>query len=159
MSAATPEDLIYDEAIRAIGLQQAMASELRNGAGLVIATAAIAISLLSESLFAGASAPLAWAGLVAFVGVCCSVLAVIWPSSALGAGAEIDSLVRFLTEHRLLGEPDGSSEFRRVLTVSLATQQRLLAQRITTVSRAFRIGLVSLVMQLAATVAARILTS
>jgi hypothetical protein len=34
VSAASPDELIYDEAVRAVGRQQATASELRNGASL-----------------------------------------------------------------------------------------------------------------------------
>lgn len=158
MASGTPEQLIYDEAVRAIGRQQATASELRSGASLLIATAAIAISLLHERAFAEA-APLAWLAITGFLAVCGCALAVIWPASKVPTGPSIAALVRSLTLRQLVGAVEDTAPLVRLLTSNLADHQQLIARRTAIVSSAFRVGAIALMVQLAATVAARILTT
>lgn len=156
--ATAPEQLIYDEAVRAIGRQQATASELRSGASLLIATAAIAISLLDERAFAEATL-FAWLAIAGFLAVCGCALAVIWPASKVPTGPSIAALVRSLTSRQLAGEFDDTAPLIRLLTSNLADHQQLIARRTAVVSSAFRVGAIALMVQLAATVAARILTT
>lgn len=153
--AATPEEIVYDDAVRAIERQRTTAAELRSGASLLIATAAIAISLLGESAFAGADAPFAWLALSAFVIVSLSALMVIWPRRAAVESPDLARYVRNLT----LPNVPGPTALRRELTVSLASQQMVAASYIARLSRAFRIGAGALIVQLVATVAARFLTT
>lgn len=130
--ATAPEQLIYDEAQRAIGRQQAAASELRSGA---------------------------WLALVAFLVVTVSALAVIWPASRVPDGPSIEALVRSLTRHKLAKKPDRATDLVLLLTSNLADHQRLVARRIAVVAFVFRAGAIALLIQLMATVAARILTT
>jgi hypothetical protein len=154
MSAASPDELIYDEAQRAIGRQQAAAAELRHGASLLIAAAAISISLLDERSFADA-APVAWLALGAFLVVSLSALAVIWPPHGVPNGPNVGALVSALTDDH----PDSQHEIRLRLIRSLAFHQQLLTRRTMAVARSFRVGALGLVVQLSATVASRILTT
>lgn len=159
MSATTPEETVYAEATRAIARQQTVAGELRSGASLLIAAAAIAISLLDERVFASAGAPLAWTALTAFVCVCVSAVAVIWPPRKVPEVTDIGAMVRSLTRLRLLDGRVRSDDIFVELTTSLASHQRLLARRTTALVRTFRAGVIALFVQFAATVAARILTT
>ncbi|MDW5593347.1 hypothetical protein VSS74_03300 [Conexibacter stalactiti] len=159
MPAPSADELIYDEAQRAIGRQQAAASEMRSGASLLIATAAIAISLLDERAFEGSSALFAWCAITAFLLVTASALAVIWPPGRVPNGLSIDVLVRSLTIAAL---PPGQSAERDLwlhFIRGLALHQKLLSQRTMVVSRSFRLGAIGLLIQLAATVASRIFTT
>lgn len=149
MPVATPDELVYDEAVRVIERQRVTASELRAGASLLIATAAIAIALLDES----ASAPFAWLALAAFLVVSLSALAVIWPRRQLLEAPRLATHVSNLT-----GElPMATAELQREFITSMAVRQQTMAQYTLSLSRAFRVGASALIVQLAATVAARIL--
>jgi hypothetical protein len=88
-----------------------------------------------------------------------SALAVIWPASKLPAGPEIGSIVRVLTEVRRSNGQPTHEQMLVLLTRNLAVHQRLIAQRTAAVSLAFRTGALALLVQLVATVAARILTT
>ncbi|ADB54260.1 hypothetical protein [Conexibacter woesei] len=157
MPDTTPDEFVYTEAIRALGRQHATAAELRNGANLLIATAAITISLLGPVDQAGTL--FGWLAVAAFVVVCVMALAVIWPHRGVTAMPEIGPMVMDLTRG---SEESGSvttSGMRRELIMSMASHQHLNAQRLTRVSRAFRTGALVLVVQLLSTVAARVLAS
>jgi hypothetical protein len=153
--AATPDELVYDEAIRAIERQRITASELRAGASLLIATAAIAIALLDESTFAGDGAPFAWLALASFLTVSLSALAVIWPRRGVPGAPDLMRHVIALTC------PGGvpAEALRRELIMSLAVHHSHGAKHITRLVRAFQTGAGALIVQLVATVAALILTT
>lgn len=156
MPDATPDQLIYDEAVRAIGWQRSMTAELRSGASILIATAAIAISMLDAQAFDAPGAPFAWLAVVAFALVSVSALAVIWPRRSVHTAHDVGWLVRTLTAKRGHEDRLKSAEVRRQLTLDLAAHQRLNAWHISNLSRASRAGGVALIVQIAATVAARI---
>jgi hypothetical protein len=153
----SPDELIYDAAIRAIDRQQATVSELRHGASLMIATAAIAISLLDEASLAGPGAPLAWLAIAAFSIVSGSALAATWPQRGLPPVPDVGAMVLNLTTQAYGSGALEPNVLRREYMVSMAMHQHLHAQRIMRVSRAVRIGTVALVVQLLATVASRAL--
>ena len=155
MPAPDPEELVYDEAVRAIERQRATASELRAGASLLIATAAIAISLLDERAFPTAGAACAWIALAAFVVVSLSALVVIWPRHGLPETPQLSLLVSRLTP----SDQPSITALRRKLTVSLGVNHAYGARHLMRLSCAFRVGAGALIVQLLATVAARILTT
>lgn len=68
-------------------------------------------------------------------------------------------MVRNLTKEAPFGEVVSPAQLHRELTLSLSVQQQLNAQLLTTMSWAFRLGAFLLVVQILATVAARVLTS
>lgn len=72
--------IAYDEAVRALSLQQGMIDSLRTRAGLLLPVAAITTSFLgAQALAAGGPTVATWLALAGFVGVAVAVLAVLWP--------------------------------------------------------------------------------
>lgn len=153
MSAPDSEQLVYDEAVRALGRQRAAAAELRNGASVLIATAAVAVSLLGPG--DRSDTPLGLLAVGAFVMVCLMALAVIWPHDGLSTAVDLRPLVSDLTETAAGSRRLSSSEMHRRLIMSMASHQTLNARRLTHVSRAFRTGALVLIVQLLLTVATR----
>jgi hypothetical protein len=157
--SATPtaEQLVHEEAVRAIGRQQAVASDLRQAASLLIATAAITIALLGgETARGGLASSCSWLAVSGFLVVAFSALAVIWLRHDIPTAARsVSTMTSWLEPHA----PPPLAVVRHHLITQLADQQRLLAGRNAVLSRAFRIGGCGLIVQLAATVATRFLTT
>lgn len=156
-ATAAAERLIHDEALRAIERQQAAAAEVRASASLLIATAAIAISLLDHRAFEnGAATVCALVALAGFLLVSVSALAVTWPREDLPI---MRSPVSMLTA--AAGSPISfdADAVRRNLITQMEVQQWLMARRNAVLSRVFRLGGFGLLLQLTATVATRFLTT
>lgn len=156
--SATPaaEQLIHDEAVREVAHQRATTSELHVRASLLIAAAAIAISLLGDGTDEhGAATGCAAIALFGFLLVCISALAMIWPRRDMPM---MLSAVRLLTQTATARAPLDERTVRRHLLKQLEVQQWLTARRNSVLSRVFRVGGVGLILQLAATVAIRFLT-
>jgi hypothetical protein len=156
--SATPtaEQLVHEEAVRAVAHQQTITAELHGRVNLLVATAAIAISLLGREVFAvRAAAGCAIVALVGFLLVSGSALVMIWPRHN---APELPVRVSVLTEHTHPHGPLDVHAVHRHLLRRLEIQQWLMARRNTVLSRIFRIGGLGLLLQLAGTVAARFLT-
>jgi hypothetical protein len=70
----------YDEAVRALSRQLAILDSYRARAGLLLSSTALTTSFLASRGFDGNTlGPLGWVALVAFVGVGCISLAILWP--------------------------------------------------------------------------------
>ena len=78
MAVEDAYELAYREAVRALEHQRAAATELQSRAGMLLATASIAVSLLDRDSF-GAMRPLGWLAVLCFVLLSLCVLAVVWP--------------------------------------------------------------------------------
>lgn len=70
----------YDEARRALTVQQAALDSFRTRAGLLLSSTAITTSFLGAQAFDGDGlSPTSWLALFAFVGVAATSLAILWP--------------------------------------------------------------------------------
>ena len=156
--SATPaaEQLIHEEAVREIERLRTIASELHARANLMIAAAAIAVSMLGKETFSHAPASVCL--IVALAGsliVSASAVAMIWPRHEMPMTV---SAVSLLTASRTACGSLDAGALRRHLIRQLEVQQWLVARRNAVLSRALRVGGFGLLLQLAATVAARFLT-
>ncbi len=106
----------YDEAVRALGEQQALIESLRARAGLLLSAAAIATSFLgSQALARGGAAALAWVAVLCFLSVAAAAaLAILWPRESL-FGADPALLIRDYAESP---EPRPVSLLHRDLSLS-----------------------------------------
>lgn len=149
MAVEDAYELAYREAVRALDHQFALLTELRSRAGMLLAAASIAVSLLGRDPFRGMP-PCAWAAIVCFALLSICVLAIVWPRDAWG----VDVDPRMLLDTRLsTREPafaDLSLELISHLTRHRATNGRRLAQT----ARLFRVGACLLAIQLVLTVLA-----
>jgi hypothetical protein len=70
----------YDEAVRGLSEQQAIADSLRNRAGILLPSAAITASYLGAQALGGGNPNLPfWLAMLCFAGVAAASLAVFWP--------------------------------------------------------------------------------
>jgi hypothetical protein len=70
----------YDEAVRGLSEQQAVADSLRNRAGTLLPSAAITASFLGAQALGGGNPNLPfWLAMLCFAGVAAASLAVFWP--------------------------------------------------------------------------------
>lgn len=70
----------YEEAVRALSLQQEVIESIRGRAGLLLSAASITTSFLgAQALDGGDSGPASWLALSIFVAVAVVALAILWP--------------------------------------------------------------------------------
>jgi hypothetical protein len=146
-------ELAYREAVRALDHQRAAATELQSRAGMLLAAASIAVTLLGPESF-GSMRALGWLAVLCFVLLSLCVLAVVWPHADR----------TFSTDpHALLGEHLANGDLNAValssdLIVRIAIHHRVNAQRLERMSTAFRIGACLLASQMVLTLVAATVT-
>lgn len=140
-------ELAYREAVRALEHQRAAAAELQGRAGMLLATASIAISCLGREAF-GAVHALAWLAVVCFALLSLCVLAIVWPSADRNVDVDPQAL---LAAHFANGTPDATA-ISSDLIAHIGFHHRANGRRLMRMSRAFRIGACLLAIQLVLTV-------
>jgi hypothetical protein len=142
-------ELAYREAVRALDHQLATLTELRSRAGMLLATASIAVSLLGRETFRGMQ-PIAWAAIVCFALLSLCVLAIAWPH----ADWNFDIDPQALLDARLsVGNPTVPG-LSLELIAHMGRQRRANSRRLVRVVRVFRIGACLLAMQIVLTIVA-----
>lgn len=149
MAVEEAYELAYREAVRALDHQLAALTELRSRAGMLLATASIAVSLLGHETF-DATRPIGWLAVLCFALLSMCVLAVVWPRP--DAGFDADPRV-LLAVQLARGAPDAGA-VRLDLIAHLATCHSANAQRLKAMSKAFRIGACLLASQIVLTLGA-----
>lgn len=144
-------ELAYREAVRTLEHQRAAASELRSGAGMLLATASIAVSLLGQEAFRG-TRPLAWAAVVCFGLLSLCVLVVVWPHADWRFGVDPQAL---LVAH-LKREQPTVVDLSLDLIGHVAHYRSMNARHLSRRVRAFRVGACLLATQMVLTIAAAI---
>jgi len=140
-------ELAFDEAGRALDAQERSVSELRSRAGVVIAAAAIATSFFGSRAVTGGSLRFAaWLAIAAFVGVGATVLGVLWPRSDWSFNADASDIIADYAE------PDAVpvSVAHRDLALHRAAAYSRNARQLRRLFVAFRVGLLLLVLEVAA---------
>ena len=142
-------ELAYREAVRALEHQRAVATELRNRAGLLLATASVAVSLLGHELFREHRS-VAWVTIVCFTLLTVCVLAIVWPHGELSYEADPQALL----VERLSSEGPALPGLRLELVAHMARSQRANGRRLMQTVHVLRIGVVLLATQLVLTLLA-----
>lgn len=148
MAVEAAFELAYREAVRALDHQMAAANELRGRAGMLLATASIAVSLLGPAALRGGR-PLTWAAFACFVLLVACVLAILWPETWR---FETDPRA-FLAAH-VASDPAASKAAQVDLVAHLTRNQRANARRLAHVARTFRVSTCLLAIQMVLTVMA-----
>jgi len=147
VAVADAYELAYREAVRALEHQRAEVSALQNRAGMLLATASIAISFLGREAFEAVHA-LAWLAVVCFALLSLCVLATIWPSADRSLDVDPQAL---LAAHFANGTPDATA-ISSDLIAHVGFHHRANGRRLVQMARAFRIGACLLAIQLVLTV-------
>jgi hypothetical protein len=142
-------ELAYREAVRALDHQLATLTELRSRAGMLLAVASIAVSLLGREA-SHATRPLAWAAVACFslLGVC--VLAIVWPN----AHSDFDLDPQVLIDAGLSGDRPFAADWTLELIGHMARQQRANGRQLARIVRVFRVGACLLAIQIVLTTVA-----
>lgn len=149
MAVEDAYELAYREAVRALEHQRAELSELRSRAGMLLAAASIAVSLLGRQTFYGQRL-FVWAAIVCFALLSGCVLAIVWPDAALSY--EVDP--RALLDARLSTSEPTLADLSLELIAHLACQRAANGRRLTQAAHCFRAGAGLLAIQLVLTIAA-----
>ncbi len=150
--STTTHELAYREAIRALDHQHATVAELRNRAGGLIATAAIAMSLLGQRGVTTYERPLVWISLACFGSLSACVLSILWPRNEWRFTTASGALVGYLLAHTT--NTRDTKTVLHDLAVHLTADHRANSQLLTAISRLFRVGPVLLVTQVFSTLVA-----
>jgi hypothetical protein len=140
-------ELAYREAVRALDHQIATLTELRSRAGMLLATASIAVSLLDRESLQGAR-PFAWLAIVCFALLSVCVLAIAWPHTDLNFGLDPQALLAA----RLSAETFTLVDLTLELIAHMGRQWRTNAHRLVRAVRFFRIGACLLATQIVLTI-------
>lgn len=149
MAVEDAYELAYREAVRALDHQRATVTELRNRAGILLATASIVISLLGEGAFRGMQS-LAWVAIVCFALLSICLLAIVWPHADWSFDTDPQKL---LSEHLSTATPNATA-LSSDLVVHLAMHRRANGLQIARMTRAFRVGACLLAIQIVLTIVA-----
>lgn len=149
MAVEEAYELVYREAVRALEHQFTLLTELRSRAGMLLAAASIAVSLLGRDA-SHEMRPLAGAAVACFalLGVC--VLAIVWPH----ADSEFDVDPQALVGARLAGDGPDEVDLTLELIGHMARQQRVNGRQLVRIVRVFRLGACLLAIQMVLTIAA-----
>lgn len=153
MAVEDAYELAYREAVRALEHQRAEATALQSRAGMLLAAASIAVSLLGRDAVSAAK-PLGWLAILCFALLTLCALGVAWPRTDRTFDLDPQAL---LANHLASGTPDAMA-LSLELIASIATHHRVNAQRLMQMSRAFRIGACLLAIQVLLTVIAATIT-
>jgi hypothetical protein len=144
-------ELAFDEAGRALDAQERTVSELRSRGGVLIAAAAIATSFFGARAFGdGPSTTWTWIAVAAFATVGLCVLAVLWPRSDWSFNASASDIIAGYVEPDALSLP----EIHRDLALHRSAAYDGNARQLGTLFLVFRVGLVLLVVEVAAWIVA-----
>jgi hypothetical protein len=144
-------ELAFEEAGRALDAQERAVNELRSRAGGLIAAAAITTSFFGSRAIVGAELSIwVWVAVVAFIVVGGCVLAVLWPRSDWSFNASASDIVAEYIEP----EPIEFPLVQRDLALHRSTASDSNAQQLRWLFLVFRIGLIVLVVEVAAWVVA-----
>ncbi|HEX7290329.1 MAG TPA: hypothetical protein VF250_04290 [Conexibacter sp.] len=146
MAVEDAYELAYREAVRALDHQRAEATALQSRAGMLLAAASIAVSLLGRMPF-GALRPVAWLAVLCVVLLSWCVLAVVWPRGDRSYDSDPQTL---LAAHLGADVPDATA-LRFELIAHLVQCHRANGQRLTAMSRAFRAAACLLAIQMVLT--------
>ncbi len=144
-------ELAYREAMRALEHQRTAATELRSRAGMLLATASIAVSLLGRETAQG-SQPLAWLAVMCFALLSVCVLAIVWPH----ADWDFDIDPQALLDARLSGDKPAKVDVTLELIGHMVRQRRANGPQLVRIVRVFRLGACLLAIQIVLTIAASI---
>lgn len=145
-SDATPlhYELAYEEAKRALDVQESVVNELRTRSGILIAAAAITTSFFGgRALADGDVGTAGWFAIAAFGLVGASVLAVLWPRTdwAFTVNAQ-----RFIATYVESAEgPLPLSAIHRDLALHMSASYVVNARQLRLLTIAFRLGAIFLV--------------
>jgi hypothetical protein len=140
-------ELAYREAVRALEHQRAALSELRGRASMLLAAAAIALSLLGRQTLA---TPLAWAAIITFALLSICVVVIVWPHGELLL--DLDPYV-LLAAHLSARDP-ATAGLTLDLIAHMASSRRANVRRLVHVAHAFRTGACLLAIQMVLTILA-----
>jgi hypothetical protein len=147
-------ELAYREAVRALDHQLATLTELRSRAGMLLAAAAIAVSMLGRETFRG-TPPIAWMALVCFGLLTVCVSAIVWPQSDVG----VDLDPRALLDAHLSADRPTLVDMTLASIAHMARHLRANDRRLARDVRIFRVGACLLTTQIVLTSVAASATS
>jgi hypothetical protein len=140
-------ELAYREAVRALEHQRAELTELRSRAGMLLATASIAVSLLGRETLQGAR-PFAWLAIMCFALLSVCVLAIAWPHTDLN----FDLNPQTLLDARLSVGAFSAVDLTLELIAHMGRQWQANGHRLVRAVRFFRIGACLLAIQIVLTI-------
>jgi hypothetical protein len=144
-------ELAFEEAGRAPDAQERAVNELRSRAGVLIAAAAITTSFSGSRAIVGAELSIwVWVAVAAFIVVGGCVLAVLWPRSDWSFNA---SALEIIAEY-IEPEPIEFPLVQRDLALHRSAACDANARQLRSLFLVFRIGLIVLVVEVAAWVVA-----
>jgi hypothetical protein len=149
MAVEDAYELAYREAVRALDHQRAAATELRSRAGMLLATASIAVSLVGREALREAP-PFAWMAVLCFALLSVCVLAIVWPH----AEWNFDLNPRALLDARLSTERPRRIDLTLDLVAHMGRQQHANGRQLVRIVRIFRVGACLLAIQIVLTIVA-----
>jgi hypothetical protein len=145
--AAKSYELAFEEAGRALDAQERAVNELRSRAGVLIAAAAITTSFFGSRAIVGDQlGAWVWLAVVAFIVVGACVLSVLWPRSDWSFSASAADIIAEYVEPEAIEFP----LVQRDLALHRSAAYNVNAEQLRWLFRVFRIGLIMLVVEVAA---------
>lgn len=140
--------LAFEEGGRALDAQERTVNELRSRAGVLLAAAAIVTSFFGSRAVGGSDlADADWVAITAFVLVAATVLLVLWPRSDWEFNASPADVIASYIES---DEPTTLLEIHRDLALHRSSSYDQNARQLKWLFRSFRLGLMALVIEVAA---------
>lgn len=137
-------ELAFEEAGRALDAQERAVNELRSRAGVLMAAAAVAMSVFGTERGEGPLLqPATWVPLIAFAGVGVCVLACLWPRDDWQFSANPSSLIARYAEP--VAKPVG--HMHRELALHRAASYVVNGRRLRLSLWAFRLGVLMLLVE------------
>ena len=150
-SDARSYELAFEEAGRALDAQERAVNDLRSRAGVLIAAAAITTSFFGSRAVSGDGlSGWVWVAVIAFIVVGGCVLAVLWPRSDWSFNASAAEIIAEYSEPEAVEFP----LVQRDLALHRSTTYDENARQLGRLFLVFRIGLIVLVIEVAAWVVA-----
>ena len=143
--------LAFHESARALDAQERAVTELRSRAGVLIAAAAIVTSFFgARDVLGDGLGPWGWTAVVAFLAVGATVLCVLWPRTDWSFSANATAVIAEYVEPEALP----LAAIHRDLALHRALSYRANADQLGRLFLVFRVGLICLIVEVAAWVAA-----
>lgn len=140
-------ELAFEEAGRALDGQERAVNELRARAGVLVAAAAITTSFFGARAISGELTIAIWCAAVAFALVGASVLVVLWPRRDWEFSANAANVIATYIE---TPAPAPLDRIQRDLALHRAASYERNGARLRMLAGAFQVGLVLLVVEVAA---------
>lgn len=144
-------ELAFEEAGRALEQQERAVYELRAQGGVLVAAAAITTSLFGSRAVSGGLTAAGWCAMSAFALVGASVLVVLWPRRDWEFGANATDVIATYIE---TAAPVALDRIHRDLALHRAASHVRNAAELRVLAVALRLGLLLLVVEVAAWVVA-----